>query len=414
MRFLPLVLKNLARNRLRSLLTFAGVICQVAVLGMIMTFIGYLDELVAERSRNVGVIVSERHGWPGSLELRCLDRFTFPHCALHQELRRIPGFHAQNISVWDFVVFTLDRDMKDRNLLCHVVATYPEKMTSIIDDLEGIDPRLIERMRRPPRTRLDNTGVLIGANLMDRLGLRVGDTFRAWSVTHRDGSLMRRPIEMEFEVVGAIAADNRWHDVAFVDHAYLDRVLRERKCDRYGKVTYLLLRFDDLESARQAGGVIERHLRDLKCETASATYSRFMGPFQDILWSIKYLLAPGIWFVIVVIFANALGITVRERKKEIAVLKVLGFTPRRILSLVLGESLLAGVVAGFLGAATTYATVNYLMDGFRVSGFPALYLPGAIFWWGPALGTSAALVGGLVPACNAARIRVVDIFARVT
>ena len=50
------------------------------------------------------------------------------------------------------------------------------------------------------------------------------------------------------------------------------------------------------------------------------------------------------------VIANAISISVRERRMELAVMKVLGFRPLQILVLVLGESLLLGVTAGFVAA----------------------------------------------------------------
>ena len=58
------------------------------------------------------------------------------------------------------------------------------------------------------------------------------------------------------------------------------------------------------------------------------------------------------------VIANAISISVRERRTEMAVLKVLGFGPRRILMLVLGEALLIGAGSGFLSVAATFLIVN--------------------------------------------------------
>ena len=68
-----------------------------------------------------------------------------------------------------------------------------------------------------------------------------------------------------------------------MDYAYLDRVLKEKKNEFDGKVTYAWLQFDDQKSANEAGGMIEASIRDIKCETSSSAYSRFMAPLKDIL-----------------------------------------------------------------------------------------------------------------------------------
>src|SRR5207248_1004630 len=83
---------------------------------------------------------------------------------------------------------------------------------------------------------------------------------------------------------------------------------------------------------------------------------------------------------------------VRERTKEIAVFKVLGFSKWQILVLVLGEGLLLGVVAGFCGSALTYLLINKVAGGIRIplGWFPVFYVPAAALWWGPAVGALTA------------------------
>ena len=71
-----------------------------------------------------------------------------------------------------------------------------------------------------------------------------------------------------------------------------------------------------------------------------------LEPFRDLIWGMRWLLAPACLATILLVIANAISISVRERRLELAVLKVLGFRPYQILILVLGESLLLGVGGG--------------------------------------------------------------------
>ena len=60
----------------------------------------------------------------------------------------------------------------------------------------------------------------------------------------------------------------------------------------------------------------------------------------------RWLLVPGGLASLSLLIANSISISVRERRAELAVLKVLGFRPCQILLLVLGEALLVGSIAG--------------------------------------------------------------------
>src|SRR5947208_10326511 len=77
----------------------------------------------------------------------------------------------------------------------------------------------------------------------------------------------------------------------------------------------------------------------------------------------RWLLAPAAIVSLALVMANAIGISVRQRRMELAVMKVLGFQPLQILFLVLGESLLLGVTAGFLSSGLTWLLVNRIYGG---------------------------------------------------
>lgn len=414
MYFFLLILKNLRRNRLRTVLTGLAVIALVAIFSMIVNVLHFLDDLMTEKSRNVNIMISERYRLFSPFDRRHVEQMITPGTTLHTELKQIDGFHDDRYTIWHFAIFTIDPDMKNKDQMFFVVATIPEKIEIMTEGLEGFDPRLVDWIREPPRSRLANAGIVMGEGRMTKLGKKVGDIFKARSISHHEGSALRQPIEMDFEIVGIIPAHNRWADATFMDYIYLDRVLKEKKNEFDGKVNYAWLQFDDQKSALEAGGAIERGIRDVKCETSATAYGRFMEPLRDILWGIKFLLVPAILGVMTVILANTFSITVRERQLEMAVLKVLGFTPRHILGLVLGEAALVGIGAGLLGACFTFSIVNLCYDGIKLTGFPVLYMPARIFWWGPAIGLGTALVGGIVPAWHARTVKASEVFAQVT
>ena len=167
--------------------------------------------------------------------------------------------------------------------------------------------------------------------------------------------------------------------------------------------------------ARQIEGSPQLRTPYLKCETASSGMAGMMEGFRDILWGMRWILAPGCLVSLSLVIANAISISVRERRAELAVLKVLGFRPWQILVLVLGESLLLGVGAGLASAGLTYGLVNYVMGGipFPLGFFPRFFVPPAALWWGPAIGAGTALIGSLWPAWSARNVKVADVFAKV-
>ena len=138
----------------------------------------------------------------------------------------------------------------------------------------------------------------------------------------------------------------------------------------------------------------------VKCETASSGIASFLDAYQDLLFGMRWLLVPAILVTMALVIANAISISVRERRIEMAVLKVLGFAPNQILILVLGEALLIGCVSGVVSGWVTKFLINELIGGISlpIAFFGKFFVADAAPWWGLTIGAATALAGSLVPA----------------
>jgi putative ABC transport system permease protein len=153
----------------------------------------------------------------------------------------------------------------------------------------------------------------------------------------------------------------------------------------------------------------------VKCETASSAVAAFLDAYRDLIWGMRWLLSPAILVTLSLVISNAISISVRERRLEMAVLKVLGFRPGQLLILVLGEALLIGVLAGLASAGATYFIVNYWIGGiaFPIGFFPKFFIPTNAFWWGLGIGTVTSLAGSIMPAWNARSVHVAEVFSKI-
>ncbi|HMP00974.1 MAG TPA: ABC transporter permease [Gemmatales bacterium] len=413
MRLVLLIFKNLLRNKLRTALTGLAIFFLVAVFTMIATVLRFLESAMADKEKDVKSIATERYRIPSRFDRRYVDDIVKPGSVLNDQLQEVDGFQEEMYTVWHFVGFTLDPELKDKDQIFFCIATIPEKIGTMTDGLEGFDPdqALAAKMKQPPVSGIDNIGLLVGPDRLKKIKKKVGDVFKAYSISHRDGRGL--PIQMEMEIVGELPGESRWAQGAFMDLEYLDRVLRDVKSDLDGKVNLGWFQTKTPQAAADMAGIVEKYISDLKCETASSAVSRFLEPFKDLLFGVKFLLVPAIFVVMTVIVANAIGITVRERRQEIAVLKVLGFSSRQVLTLVLGEGLLIGILAGTLGSALTFVLVNSAGIKIPIGFFPVFYVPEEALTWGPIAGGFTALVGSLLPAWSARRVKVVDVFSKV-
>jgi putative ABC transport system permease protein len=129
-----------------------------------------------------------------------------------------------------------------------------------------------------------------------------------------------------------------------------------------------------------------------------------------LIWGLRWLVSPAVVVTMVLVISNAISITVRERRAEIAVLKVLGFRPAQLLGIVIGEGVLIGAASGLFASTLTYLLVDWVLIG---SVSLLLYVPLHAFWWGPLLGAAAAVFGCLLPAWSATTVNVAEVFSKV-
>jgi putative ABC transport system permease protein len=411
MKLLILILKNLRRNKVRSILTALAIFLLVAIFTMIATVIAFLDSQMAEQSKDVMAVITDRYRIPSRFDRKYMDDIEATGSTLNSNLSNIDGFHGAKSNLWHFVIFTLDPTFKDQDKAFFTIATHPEKIGTMTDGLKGFDAdgKIAQLMKTPPVSGVDNIGIILGPERLQKLGKKVGDVFKAIAIIHKgsDG----KPIEMELEVVGTLPGDSRWAQGGFMDFEYLNRVLKSVNSDLDGKVNLGWIMTDTQDSAIQSAGVIETLLPDVKCETLSSAVGRFLEPFKDILWGVKWLLVPAIFLVMTVIVANAISITVRERRMEIAVLKVLGFGPGQIMTLILGEGVLLGTLAGGLSATLVWAVLNNFK--MQVMFFGGFKVPDAAVLWGFGAGALTAFAGSFFPALGARKVKVVDVFSKV-
>jgi len=270
--------------------------------------------------------------------------------------------------------------------------------------------------------------VLVGRGRMKTLNKRVGDRFTITGMNYKG-------IDLDFEIVGPLA--DTYDQLAFMNKSYLDEAL-----DNYPKannnkphplsdkrLNLIWLRVRDKPTFAKVADLIENGVPtssagvrrkvlvdpEVKCETFSSGVASFLDAYRDLFWAVKWLLVPAILVIMTLVIANAISISVRERRTEMAVLKVLGFRPGQVMALVLGEAVLVGSLSGFLAAGATYGVIDHLMGGlkFPIAFFQVFIVPAHALWWGPALGGGTALLGSILPAWSARTVKVSEVFAKV-
>jgi len=379
MRYLPLILKNCWRNRRRTLLTIVSIGVSMCLLGVMIALFHafYLSE--PQEDQALRLVVRNKVSLTVPIPL-----------AYREPIQHIPGVREVMVSNWLQGQYKDSRDPK--NMFARF-AIEPEKLFTLYPEF-----RIPENEKRD--FLRDRTGCVIGRDLAKTFNFKVGDKL------HIIGDIY--PGDFEFTIRG-IFDSPRASDVMYLNKEYVDQSLPERRRGSVGMFDILIDKADN--SSRIAEGV-DAAFRNSTAQTKTESEQAFLVGFLSLLGNVKvFLLAisAAVMFTILLVSANTMAMSVRERVREVGVLKTLGFTPGTILWLILGEACAISVAGGMIG----YLISTGLMKGVANSPFGG-FLPSLnVFDAGVALvcvGAAAGigLLSSLVPALSASRVSIVE------
>jgi putative ABC transport system permease protein len=417
-RLFLLAIKNLRRNLVRTILTCNLAMGLVFLITMIWTILYFMDLITRERSKDLKLIISERWQLPSMLPMTHANYLDPSHPQFLSELHGLYG--PNDFMTWSFYGGSMDPKKLTPENLVFFFTMKPEQIVPMMDDLQNLDPALVAKISDPRKPE----AVLIGSEKLRSIGQE--SAFRAsGSARVKLTSINYKDIDLEVEIVGVLP-DGRYNQSAIMRTDYFnagfDKYAREKgkQHEMSGKRLNLVwIRVPDREAFDRVGGIIENSKvfadRPLKVETASSGISSFLDAYKDLLWGMRWMLVPFILVIMSMVMSIAISITVRERRTEMAVMKVLGFRPNQILQLVLGEALLVSATSGLLAATATYLFFNLMWGGipFRIGFFPVFRIPEFAMIWGLAIGSGTAFLGSILPALSARSVKVSEVFSRV-
>jgi putative ABC transport system permease protein len=404
-----LVVKSLRRNPLRTGLTAFAIAVLVLMVTLIWTVVQSLDDITEERSRDLKLIVGERWKNPSMMPLT-YAHYLNPQMPQFILDRRDVG--PDDFMTWSFYFGTTEKWKLTPDNWVFFFVMNPDHIIPMMDDMQGLDPALVRKLKDNPKA------CLLGANRLKDLHKAVGDRFQLYSYDFKG-------LDLEFEVVGEMPR-GRYNDTGIMNEKYFYQALEDyfRKTGKKhplqeNPISYVWLRVRDRATFERVARTIRTATvfseRPVKCQTAAAAFGSWLESYRDLIWGIKVLLVPAMLGCMALVLANAIGISVRQRRQEIAVLKVVGFRPRQVLLLVLGEALLVGGASGLLASAFTFGYFNLAYGGvpFEIAFSPVFRIPEASLLWGPAMGFTTAFLGSCLPSWSASRVKPSEVFAKI-
>jgi putative ABC transport system permease protein len=302
-------------------------------------------------------------------------------------IKQIPGVREVMVSQW------FNGTYKDPKNFFARFAADSDKVFSIYQELK------IPADQRSAFER-DRTGCVIGRDLATKYKLNIGDRIALV------GDIF--PGNYEFTVRG-IFDSPRASEIMYFSREYLEQTLPERRRGQAGVFTTLI---DDPSSAGRIATAIDDEYRNATAQTKTESEQQYLLGFVSMLGNVKVFLiasSGAVMFTVLLVSANTMAMSVRERVREVGVLKTLGFTDGNVLGMILGEA----VSISLLGGAFGFLLSTMLVGGVKHS--PAgLFLP-PLRPLEPAVAVSCVLtaciigfVSSLIPALGASRTPIVD------
>ncbi len=381
-----LVRKNLFRRKLRAALMIVSILIAFMIFGVLAGFYRAFtageDRAAADRLITVNKI-----------------NFTQPMpMAYFNRVRAVDGVRQVTHANW-FGGYYQD----PKNFLMTLAiepATYFDMYRSELD----IPPEQLQAFIS------DRSSAVIGESMARKWGWKVGDRVPVASniFTQRSNGSHT----WDFTIAGIVKgkAEQVSTDFLLFQYAYFDETRT------FGKDTigWLILQTNSPENNDRVAKTIDAMFANSIAETSTDTEKAFGKAFAAQFGNIAlivFLVVGAAFVTILMIVGNTMALSIRERTREIGVLKTLGFSGPRILRMVLGESVLLALLGGLPGLAIA-ALITIALRASLANIAPAFAVSPVIALEGIALMIALGLFTGVIPALNAMRLKIATALGR--
>jgi putative ABC transport system permease protein len=369
------VTKNAFRNKRRSILTVLSIAFSLLLLTFMMTLwhAFALEDGSAESAERLVV----RH--------RVSLTFALPSY-YREKIRAIPGVVAVVPSSWFQGIY---KDQKPENFFPRF-ATDPDEFFKVYRDLSIPDDQLKAWQR-------DRQGAVVSEYLAKKYGWKLGDKIVIVGDIY--------PITLELYVRGIYHGDPDPKSLYF-NTKYLEEGVPFFK-GQAGTFGILADKPGDVSKIAEA---VDSMFRNSPQPTKTESEKAFGLEFVAMMGNVKAFILSicgAVLFATLLVSANTIAMSIRERTREVAVLKTLGFTRRGVLGLFVSEAMALSVIGGLIGASLGRLMVFGFTHAPQMTFFPLKMTPQI---WLLALLISAVvgLLSAALPSYHASQVNIVD------
>jgi putative ABC transport system permease protein len=371
MNYLSLVLRNLTRNKRRTILTTLSIAVSIFIFASLISLPGLLNMVLRDRAN--------------SLRLICHSKASILYMLPESYRRRIEKIpHVDAVASYSVFMATYRNPSEQLGVLAvdddHIREIFPDWDISAETEHEFSSLR---------------TAALVATNLMKLYGWKVGQTIMLKGTMY--------PVDLQLTIVGVLNEEASGPRIIF-RRDYMEELL-----GRPGTANLFWVKVDSTRSAPEVIAAIDEMFANSPNETATETevalIKNQVGGQMGLMLSGAKFLAAIVMFTIALVAANTAAMAVRERRHEMAVMRAIGFTRNSIIGRIMVEGLIIGVTGGVLGCVLAYAGFELLPHVSAALGPLALAmtLQPRIIAYSFLIAAAIGAISGFIPATVATR-----------
>ncbi len=374
MRYLPFIWKNLWRNPRRTILTIFSVALFLFLYTTLFTVLSTLDATMEAAGRSLNLNVHEKYATFGTLPI--------------SYVRRVAAMpHVQGAAPFSFFGGTV----RSETDFLFGFGTVPEVLKLARPELQEVPQEAWACLRE------ERTGALMGQEPMEKFGWKIGETVILHGATY--------PVDLSMKICGVVPS-GLLADNFVVSDEYFQQVTGDR-----GIVNMVWVRVDRAENIPSVMRAIDDTFDKESVKTKTETERAFLMSIMSSVGNIGVIIRV-IAFIIIVsailVTANSIAMSARERTLETAVLRTLGYSREQILGFVLAESGLISLCGGVLGCAGALAFYHWSGFSFRMGPQSYFVVTPETALQGIGMSVAVGLLAGAIPAAAQARATVVE------
>jgi putative ABC transport system permease protein len=382
MKVFKLIFKNTLRHKLRTFLTILGIAIAVVAFGLLRTVVTAWHAGVEASSAN-------------RLITRQAVSFIFPlPLAYKNKIENVPGISKVTYANWFSGVYI------DKN---QFFARLAVDANTIFD----VYPEFVLSKEEKENFIKERNACVIGVDIAKQYNLKIGDQMTL------EGDIY--PGRWDFVIRGIYKPRDKTTDgTQMLFHwDYVNERLKEESPGRANKVGWYIVKIDDPNQSGEISAKIDALFKNSTAETKTESERAFQQGFlasTSAIITAMNVISFVIIGIIMLVLGNTMIMSARERTREYAVMKTLGFSGRHLTGLIMGESLVISAIGGGVGLFLTFPIVRGFSQVIPKGFFPIFQLEPITVILACSTAVLIGVLSSIFPIQRALNTRIVDGF----